>query len=179
MLLMARAGALAFLVLGLMAVLRMVQAAPGEDWLRTLARGLFAAVLLGLSHVTWRVPAGLPQRFRRRTVRLLSMLARPETQAGWAESTPQVGLAEAFADDWTALARQRAQWGPRAFSAAEMERLAVFDAALEAAGPALLRTPSLGVRALQATHEWQALCGAARSTLAALSEAQGRGKIPA
>jgi len=176
---MARAAALAFLAMGLFVGFRAFEMAPSEDWLRSLARVLFALVLLVLGHVTWRVPARLPERLRRRTVNLLSMLARPETQAAWAETTPQVGLAEAFADDWRVLARRRPEWGPRVFGDQEMQRLADFDAALQAALPAILRTPSLGVLALQACREWLDLCEAARSTLLALSGADGRGKIPA
>ena len=177
--LMARAAALIFLALGLVVAFRAIEMAPAEDGLRNIARGVFGLVLLALGHVTWRVPARLPARYRRRTVNLLSMLARPETQAAWAESTPQVGLAEAFTDDWTALARHRGAWGPRTFSEAEMQRLAEFDAVLDASRPALLRDPSMGVIALQATREWLDLREAARATLAALSEAEGRGKIPA
>lgn len=75
-------------------------AADGQPWQRLVARALFAVVLLWLARLAWRRPAGRAGRLRRRMLRLIAVLARPDLQREWAESSPSTDLAEALLADW-------------------------------------------------------------------------------
>ena len=94
-----RALALASIVLA-GAVAWSALASEGEDWRRLLARALFAALLLWLARLAWRRPQGRAARVRRRVLRLVGVLARPELQREWAESSPSTDMAEALLADW-------------------------------------------------------------------------------
>ena len=87
--LVARGMALAFLVLAAGAAAGL-WAHWGEPGLRSIARGIFAIVLVELAMVAWRWPKQRPRRFRDRATRLLAVMATPSLHADYAESSPQV-----------------------------------------------------------------------------------------
>lgn len=94
-------GALAAAVLAL----ALVRGLDGEPLLRTVARLLFFTLLAASALRAWRVPAGLPARFRRRLLSLLASLSHAESQREYAESSPGVHACEALWTDWTETAQ--------------------------------------------------------------------------
>ena len=83
----------------------LLAAGAGQDWRQALAKAAFALVLLALARLAWRRPLGRSERLRRRVLRLLAVLARPELQSEWRESTPSTDLVDALLADWRAAVR--------------------------------------------------------------------------
>lgn len=147
----------------------------GEPWLRTVARVVFALVLLEMAALAWRWPRNRPRRFRERVSRLLEAMGNPSRHLEMAESSPQVGLAVAFVDDWSAASRERGRLPEGALSAAELAVLDDLGRVLEHLRPSLLALGDRPVAELQAEESWRLLVIAAERARAAWLELQAQG----
>jgi len=141
---------------------------PAENWKRLVARLALALALLYVGRLAWLRPRGRAQRFRRKALRLVAFLARPELQREHAESAPSVSLAEALLADWAAMRGQLEAPELRdAFAADERADLATLDVVVSRMAPGVPdRAGSADELAVLASDPaWQAIRAAAAGTL--------------
>jgi len=145
------------LALGVLVLVR-----EGEPLARSVAKAALAATLLHAAWRGWRRPARSHARARQRVVRLLGVLASPDRQLDWQESTPQVPLATALLDDWKRATPPAVL--ATTFTPEERASLQRFSDALEAARV----PPDADALTLRLDPSWSRVQVAAREALAAL-----------
>jgi hypothetical protein len=149
------------LVAVVMAVAVLAAVRADEPLTRSIAKAAFAATLGYAAWRGWRrAPQRQPDRLRRRALRLLGVLATPEVQLDYQESSPSVPLAAAMVSDWRAVVE--AGEARDAFAAREIEALGAVSSALAGI------PPEKDAAALRDDARWREVVAAARAALAAL-----------